>query len=203
MMEGYLDVLTALKRRNINASFAADKEAAAAVVLDMIPDNCSVGIGGSITVETLQLEDALREKGCTVFWHWRAKGPDAVDNTRRYAMSADVYLCSTNALTEDGRLINIDGTGNRVAAMIFGPRQVIIIAGKNKIVKNVEDGLDRIKKSACPPNARRLGKRTPCASAECNDCNSPDRMCNVTSIIEGKPSGVEMFVLLVGEALGY
>jgi hypothetical protein len=198
-----VEVLNALQRRRIGALYAADHVEAAAAVLEMIPDRCIVGIGGSVTIQSLQLEEALAEKGCTVYWHWRVQGPEAMNRARRNAMSADIYLSSTNALTEDGRLINIDGTGNRVAAMAFGPGRVILVVGKNKLVKTLDEGLERIKTRACPPNARRLGKKTPCAVAECSDCSSPDRMCNITTIIEGRPSGVEMTVLLVDEELGF
>ncbi|MDW7650381.1 MAG: lactate utilization protein [Bacillota bacterium] len=202
MDESVERLLAGLKKRKITASYLEDRKAAREKLLELIPDQCSVGIGGSITIEQLELEDALGEKGCSVYWHWRVPA-EKIKETRRQAGVADVYLSSTNAVTEDGVLINIDGFGNRVASMVFGPQKVIIVAGINKIVGDVHEGLVRIKRDACTQNARRLQRKTPCASGECTDCSSPERMCNVTTIIEGKPNGVEMVVLLVGKSLGY
>ncbi|HHW91522.1 MAG TPA: LUD domain-containing protein, partial [Firmicutes bacterium] len=116
----------------------------------------------------------------------------------------EFYLASSNALTEDGRLVNIDGTGNRVMGMVYGPRRVILVVGSNKLAGSLEAALERIHREACPPNARRLKLQTPCAATgECNDCSSPDRMCKVTTIIEGKPGATDLEVILVGEKLGY
>jgi hypothetical protein len=197
-------LLDSLLGRGIPCSFANDKNAAKAEVLKLINDNSTVGIGGSMTIKQLELGKPLLDKGCEIFWHWEAKDASEADHMRRQAMVAHYYLCSTNAVTLDGRLVNIDGTGNRVAAMVFGPRKVIIVAGINKIADDYESAMDRIKTEACPPNARRLKKDTPCAALdECTDCNSPDRMCNVTTIIEGKPNQVDMHVLIVGEPMGY
>ena len=116
-----------------------------------------------------------------------------------------LFLLSANALTEDGRLVNIDGNGNRVAASINGPRQVCYVVGRNKIVAGgVDDAIARIKRCACPPNCRRLGKKTPCAATGvCADCDSPDRICKVTVVFDRKPTGVACEVVLVDEDLGY
>lgn len=197
------ELISVLAKRRMEASYAANREDAARVVLEMIPDNATVGIGGSISVQELNILAALKQKGCTVYWHWLANGPEEINKTRRLAMTADVYLSGTNALTEDGILINVDGFGNRVASMVFGPKKVIVIAGQNKITKDIHEGLQRIKKHACTANARRLNRKTPCASRECTDCNSPERMCNITTLIEGRPNGVQMHVLLVGEPMGF
>ncbi|EEG79135.1 lactate utilization protein [Dethiobacter alkaliphilus] len=203
MQENIKVVLQALKKRGISCSYAADKEQALGELSGLVAKGCSVGIGGSMTVQELDVESVLKERGCRVFWHWRVK-QEEVQETLRQAMLADVYLSSTNAITLDGRLVNVDGRGNRVASMIFGPEKVVIIAGKNKIVNDLEATLDRIKKVACPQNARRLQLETPCAETDnCTDCSSAERMCNVTTIIEGNPNGVKMHVLLVGENLGF
>ncbi len=196
--------LKALKKRHINAQYVENTEQARGKISAMVSNNSTVGIGGSVTVQELDLENLLLNKDCIVFWHWHGTNQEEQDAIRRKAMNADVYICSSNALTHDGKLVNIDGTGNRVGAMVFGPRRVIMIVGVNKLTKNLDTAIERIKTKACPPNARRLKKKTPCAETDqCHDCSSPQRMCNVTSIIEGKPGSIDMNVLIVGEELGY
>ena len=113
-------------------------------------------------------------------------------------------MCSSNALTTDGRLVNIDGTGNRAAGLIYGPHEVVVIVGKNKIVTGLDEAMDRIKRDACPTNARRLGLDTPCArTGQCHDCRTAARMCNVTFILEAPTRPVKAFhVLIVKEDLG-
>jgi len=203
MDERIIGLMEALKKRRIASSYAVNRKEAAAKLLSLIPANSVVGIGGSLTVQELNVEDALREKGCQVHWHWRVS-KEEMETARRKAMTADIYMCSANAITADGRLVNIDGTGNRVAAMVYGPKKVIIVAGKNKITEDLESALRRIKDTACPQNARRLRKETPCATTNrCNDCKSDDRMCNVTTIIEGNPNMLELHVLVVGENMGF
>ena len=119
-------------------------------------------------------------------------------------LGCDLFFTSTNALTLKGHLVNIDATGNRVGAMVFGPRRVIVVAGANKIATDLEAALARVKTFACPPNARRLGFDTPCAhTGLCTDCNSPQRICRVTTIIERQPRATDLAVCLVNEDLGY
>ena len=204
MEKGYTEVVEALERRGIKAAFIPTKEEARRVLLGKIPAGASVGIGGSMSIQELGIEEELAAKGCEVFWHWRAPRPERVNPLRRRALTCDFYLASTNAITGDGRLVNIDGTGNRVMGMVYGPPRVILVAGINKLSGDLEGALDRVRREACPPNARRLKLKTPCAATgECNDCNTPDRMCKVVTIIEGKPGETELEVLLVGEKLGY
>ncbi|MGI6144096.1 MAG: lactate utilization protein [bacterium] len=204
MEEKYAQVVAALQRRGIKAIFVPDRERARQELLDRIPAGASVGIGGSMTIQELDVEESLTAKGCEVVWHWRAPSPELVGPLRRRALGCEFYLASSNALTEDGRLVNIDGTGNRVMGMVYGPRRVILVVGSNKLAGSLEAALERIHREACPPNARRLKLQTPCAATgECNDCSSPDRMCKVTTIIEGKPGATDLEVILVGEKLGY
>ena len=163
----------------------------------------SVGIGGSATVRDMKLAEALQENGNEVYWHWLV-AKEAKQAARDKALNADVYMCSSNALTTDGRLVNIDGTGNRAAGLIYGPHEVIVIVGKNKIVGSLDEAVERIKRDACPTNARRLGLDTPCAkTGKCYDCRTAARMCNVTYIHEGPTRPVKAFhVLIVKEDLG-
>lgn len=194
-----------LTRRGFIAHHFATGEEAARFVLESIPAGRSVGIGGSMTVKTLRLDERLTEKGCPVSWHWTAENkPEAL----RRAQQAEVYLSSANAIDEEGVLYNIDGTGNRVSALSFGPGEVFVIAGANKRVEGGEKAaIERIKTQACGRNARRLGLNTPCAKLNrCvgeGGCASPQRMCNVVQKLERAPGGRAFHVVLVDEALGY
>jgi L-lactate utilization protein LutB len=120
-------------------------------------------------------------------------------------MQADFFIASSNAVTEDGALVNTDGTGNRIAAMFFGPKKVIIVAGVNKLVPDLEAAMKRIKDVAAPLNAKRLGLKTPCAKTEnCYDCSSHERICKITAVMDAPSSHTEkVYVILVGEELGY
>ena len=161
----------------------------------------TIGFGGSVTLRELGLYERLAARN-QVFWHWKQ---DADAQAR--SAGAEVYLLSANAVSETGALVNIDGTGNRVASMLFGHAHVILIAGVNKLTPDRESAWQRAKHIAAPLNARRLSCRTPCALADpprCHDCQSPDRICNASVILEKKPGGIEKFeVLLVNEPLGY
>lgn len=195
--------INALRKNKIEACYYEDSETALHALLKEISEKATVGVGGSVTVNNLEIPQKLAARGNKVFFHWLESEPERKAEARRNAGRADVYLSSTNALTEQGQLVNIDGVGNRVSSMIFGPRKVIIICGVNKIVENVDEALKRIKSTAYQ-NARRLNLATPCAiTGECNDCDSPQRMCNVTTIIERKPGETELKVVIIGEEVGF
>lgn len=191
-----------LNERGFLADVAKTPEEAKTLILNYIGDR-SVGIAGSATVRDLGLYEALTECGNEVFWHWKVEKPQ-VEETRIKAIGADVYLCSSNAVTEDGRLVNIDGTGNRLAGMIYGPKTVILAVGRNKVVKDYDEAIARIKRDACPGNARRQGFQTPCAlTGECHDCRPPARMCNVTAITEYPSRRHEAYrIILIDEDMG-
>lgn len=174
-----------------------------AALLNEIPEGAIVGFGGSMTLQDTGIYEALTERGNKTLWHWKTE-PEKRGAVCKEALFADVYLSSANALLEDGEILNIDGNGNRVAAMFYGPKKVILVIGKNKIAKTYEEGLERIRTVACPQNARRLNRNTPCATLNrCTDCSSPDRMCTVTSLIEKKPPTMTYKIFLVNEELGY
>lgn len=197
------NTLKALKKNGFKARYFEDSKSAAKTLLEEISVTDKVGIGGSMTIKELGLPDALLQRGNTVYFHWLETTPEGMDNARRNASTADVYLTSTNALTEKGQLVNIDGTGNRVSAMVFGPKKVYVVCGINKLVDDVDGAIKRIKDNAYK-NARRLNLKTPCAITEkCNDCDSPQRMCNVTTIIEKKTNKIDIEVMIIGESLGY
>ena len=149
--------------------------------------------------------DALRAKSdIHLIDRNTAKTPEETKQMYRDAFSADTYFMSTNAITLDGELINIDGNGNRVAALIYGPDQVIIVAGLNKVTANVEDGIRRVRNCATPPNCIRLNKKTPCAATgRCADCLSPEGICNQIVITRRSGNPDRIKVILIGESLGY
>lgn len=180
--------------------FETAAEAAAAI--DAAIDGRTVGFGGSVTLEQLGLFDRLGTHN-TVFWHWRQSAAEA----RQASMTAQVYLLSANAIAETGQIVNIDGTGNRVSAALYGHERVMFVAGVNKLAPDLPAAIARAKNIAAPLNARRLGCKTPCALSEpmrCHDCASPTRICNVTAVIDRPPRSIQqMDIILIGEPLGY
>jgi len=200
--------LVALRKNDFDAMYIPTKKEVLAKALELIPSDALVGVGGSVTIRELGLLEILKRRGNEVADHWEAwhkkLAPEEVMKIRRRLLNSDVLLTSTNALTETGHLVNIDHAGQRVAAMIFGPKKVIIIAGINKIVRDVDEALKRIKNVAAPMNAKRLNMNVPCAvTGICSDCDSQDRICNVTTIIERKPVHTNVIVILLREELGY
>lgn len=170
-------------------------------LLDNLKIDETVGIGGSVTIQDIKIYESLKDRGNKVHWHWKAEDKSSALYN---AINSDVYISSTNALTEDGKIVNMDGTGNRVASMIYGHQDVYLVVGKNKICKDYDAAIDRIENIAAPKNAVRLGLDTPCAhTGKCNDCDSADRICNVETIIHRNPNGTKINIYLVNEELGY
>lgn len=203
MNEMISNTIQALKKNNFQVEYFEDTNSLVEGLLTVVKKDEVVGIGGSMTIKGLGIAEKLMERGNKVEWHWLEKTPEGVREARINQMHSDVYLTSTNALTQRGQLVNIDGTGNRVASMIFGPKKVIVVCGVNKIVSNLEAAMERIKEAAFK-NAERLKLNTPCAvKGECFECSSPQRICNVTTIIDKKPSETEMLIMIVNENLGY
>lgn len=176
--------------------------AEAADYLDSAIDNTSVGFGGSVTLEQMGLYERL-ERHDRVNWHWRptVDGADA----RQAAMTAEHYITSVNGLAETGELINIDGTGNRVASTLYGHKKVWFVVGRNKLAPTYEEALWRARNIAAPKNAQRLGRKTPCAvkADHCYDCKSPERICRGLVVLWEAIGSMEMEVVFVDEALGY
>ncbi|MEI3331022.1 lactate utilization protein [Neopoerus faecalis] len=176
--------------------------AEAADYLDSAIDNTSVGFGGSVTLEQMGLYERL-ERHDRVNWHWRptVDGADA----RQAAMTAEHYITSVNGLAETGELINIDGTGNRVASTLYGHKKVWFVVGRNKLAPTYEEALWRARNIAAPKNAQRLKRKTPCAvkADHCYDCKSPERICRGLVVLWEAIGSMEMEVVLVDEALGY
>lgn len=204
--EVIVKVIESLKKNEMEGLYFPTAAEAKDEVLRRIPPGAKVGIGGSVTLREMGLLEALEKRGDEVYDHWK----EGLSKERRQEVGkkhqrSDFFLTSTNALTLDGKLINVDATGNRVASMIFGPERVMVIAGVNKIVKNLNEGLARVKKVAAPRNCQRRKDPTPCAQdLVCRNCDTPARLCRVTTIIERRPWGIKEFaVILVGEELGY
>ena len=179
-----------LKRRGFEAVGVATKAEALALVLKEAEAAESVGWGGSESVKEIGARDALVASGKEI---------------RDHQTSMDLFLLSANAVTSDGVIVNIDGTGNRIAASIYGPKRVVYVIGRNKVVNGgVLEAIARAKRCACPPNCRRLAKKTPCAeTGVCADCTSPDRICKVTAIFDRAPTRTPTLAILVDEDLGY
>ncbi len=183
-------LVESLKKRGFEAEYAATREDAVRLVLAEAVGAESVGWGGSETVKELGLREAMADAGKEI---------------RDHQIEMDLFLLSANAVTLDGRIVNIDGRGNRVAASISGPKRVVYLIGRNKIVDGgIDAAICRIKRFACAPNCRRLGKRTPCAeTGVCADCDSPDRICKVTVVFDRKPTGISAKVIVIDTDLGY
>ncbi len=162
----------------------------------------TVGIGGSMTLLDMGIYERLQENN-DVAWHWKTPGPE----TLAKAAAAQVYLTSVNGIAETGEIINIDGTGNRVAATLYDREKVYLVAGVNKVAPTYEEALWRARNIAAPLNARRLNRKTPCALKEemkCYDCKSPERICNGLTVLWRKLGGVkECELVLIGQELGY
>lgn len=201
--ENYDRFVNELESRGFTVHSAQTGEEAKEIVLKLI-GAAFVGCGGSMTVSSLDLPAALRQQGSQVYFHWEVDPEDRPAIFSK-ASAADWYLCSANAITADAKILNIDGNGNRVSAMFNGPSKVVLVVGKNKYAENVSEGYRRIKEVACVKNAQRFGLQTPCAlTGKCVDCKSPQRLCNITTMIEAKPKFVqEMHIVLVDENLGY
>lgn len=202
--ERALRCVEALKKNGFTAYFAETKEEAKKLVMAEIPEKATVGFGGSVTVRDLDLPKALQEAGHTTFDHWDfSKTPSEKAEARDAQVTSGVFVSSSNALTETGALVNIDGSGNRVGSMIFGPKISIVICGYNKLVSGIPEAIERIRKYAAPVNFRRLNLDTPCQKGtDCQEC-SP-KSCRVTTIIEAPPGAKTKFVVIVvNEKLGF
>jgi len=194
----------ALKKNNFEALYVSDSKVALEEVMKQIPDGATVGVGGSVTLAQVGLLDALKNRKVQLIWPFQQTRSDEERlKLIRRSFSSDVFLSSTNAVTEDGKLFNVDASGNRVGAMLIGPKKTIIICGVNKIVKDLEAAEKRVREWTAPQNAKRLNRKTPCVeTGVCGDCSSPDRICNIYVTLAKKPARTEVVIILVGENLG-
>jgi L-lactate utilization protein LutB len=195
----------ALKKNAFEAQYVNDEETARAEVLNLIPKEAKVGVGGSMTMRQIGVLDTLEKKGNVIYDHWKpGLSPEDVLKIRRAHLTCDVFLTSANAITLEGMLVSTDGAGNRVGAMMFGPGKVIVVAGANKVVNDLHSAFRRIKEVVTPQVVKDMGLEIPCAvTGFCSDCNSPMRACRATVILERKPFFSDIHVLIVGKDLGF
>lgn len=198
-------VIENLERNNMNGYYVKSKEEVIEKIEELIGEGQVVGCGGSMTLFECGVIDHLRS-GRYEFLDRYKEGlsREEIKNVFRQSFFADAYVSSTNALTEDGELYNVDGTGNRVAAMIYGPDKVIVVCGYNKIVKNVHEAIERNKSISAPANAIRLNRKTPCAKVGyCMECKSEERICCEYTLIKRQIVKGRIHVIIIGEEAGY
>ncbi|MCL2230225.1 MAG: lactate utilization protein [Treponema sp.] len=198
-------VIKALKSRNFDAYYFDDCEDAAQKIISLVPKEHQVSWGGSKTLTELGIQEKLAAAGYNLLDRDKAASPEERLEIMRRALLCDTYLTGTNAISEDGWLVNIDGNGNRAAAMIYGPKQVIIAAGINKVAKNHKDALCRARNIAAPLNIKRFPNlQPPCSkNGKCADCLSPDTICSFfVSTRFCKPAG-RIKIVLIGKTLGF
>ncbi len=196
-------VVEALKKRHFEAFYVSSKEEAVKKAMEIIPQSDSIGWGGSFSIDEIGLKAELEKCGHKMIDRDLAKTPEERRKLMVEALCCDTFLMSSNAITEDGQLFNIDGVANRVAALCFGPKSVVIVAGMNKVVPNLDAAYHRVRGFSAPANAQRFEINTPCKiTGECANCMSEDCICNqfVTTRL-CKPAG-RIKVILVGEDLG-
>lgn len=192
-----------LIKHGFQAYYIPDRQKAVQAIMDLVPPEATISFGSSETLAQLGILDHLSTVGNQLTLNPQDKG-NARLSGRRKGLTADCFLTSVNAMTMDGRLVNIDATGNRIASMVFGPQKVIIVAGVNKIVENLDAAIARARNVAAVTNAKKLGVNVPCLKmGRCIDCDSPERICKITVILDRCPTSTLIHVLVVGEDLGY
>lgn len=200
-------VIQAMARQNIEARYFSSREEAIAAICKMIPKGATVGLGGSTTIVESGLVDALRGLDINLLDRYR----EGVTSQQQFDMriqglTSDVFIASSNAVTMDGKLVNEDGLGNRVASMIFGPEKVILMVGCNKIVRTLDEAISRIKNICAPFNSIRFNVDTPCGRlgfCDPDNCTPPKRICSQIAIIESNAMAGRLNVIFVGEDLGF
>jgi hypothetical protein len=195
----------ALQKNGFDAVYVSTAEEAAQRVMAFIASGNTVGFGGSMTIKALGIADRAQELGAVVLDH-NAPGlsPEKKLEILRSQLTCDVFISSSNAVTLEGYLVNVDGNGNRVAALTFGPKKTLVVVGTNKIVRNLQEAQDRIETLASPMNNKRLDKPNPCVkTGTCQDCALETRICRAYQVLRRRPSLSDFTVIVVGTALGF
>ena len=200
-----MKTVEALRKNRFDSTFFETRDETAKAVMEFISPGMKVAFGGSQTAKQLNLQQLVTDKGAIVLDHNAAGLTDEEKiEVMRQQQVCDVFICSSNAISLQGELFNIDGHGNRVAAMSFGPRRVIVVAGINKLVPDEEAAWQRIRTIAAPINFKRLNRPNPCAKhGVCMNCNLPTRGCNIYVATRRRPSLTEFSVFIVNESLGF
>lgn len=198
-------IIKNLEKRNMTAYYCEDVASCREKVLELIPEGSVISWGGSMSIHECGVPQALKDRGdCEVLDRTKYTTPEQQKEFAVKTFLSDYFLMSTNAITLDGELVNIDGNGNRVASLIYGPKHVVVITGMNKVVPDVKQGFDRVRNIASPPNTIRLGKNTPCANTgKCGDCMSPECICNQIVVTRRSREKERIIVILVNENLGF
>ena len=195
----------ALEKRNYQVYVVESPEGAVEKLKEIMDKGSTVSVGGSVTLSESGVMELLKNGDYNFLDRYKEglTGED-IEKLYRECFFADYYITSSNAITQDGELVNLDGTGNRVAAMIFGPKKVVVVAGINKIVKNLDDAYERVRNQAAPINCKRLNRKTPCTEVgRCMDCASPDRICNHYVVTYRQKAPGRGIVILIKQQMGY
>jgi L-lactate utilization protein LutB len=197
--------IKALNDNNMNGYLVYSKEELIDKIKELVDENSVVAVGGSMSLEETGVLDHLRSERYNFLDRYKpGLTAEEVNKIFRDSFSADAFFASSNAVTEDGKLYNVDGNGNRVAAMMFGPTKVILVVGVNKIVKNVDEAIKRNKEISAPANAKRLNKSTPCTKVGyCIDCKSNEKICRQYSLIASQGRKDRIHVIFLNEEIGY
>ena len=199
------DVCAALRKNGFEAHYVATGAEALELIARSVKPGMTVGFGGSMSLKDMGAPERVRALGAEVLDH-DAPGINQEQELelRRAQLTCDLFLSSSNAVTLDGEIVNVDGTGNRVAALAFGPKKTIVVVGSNKIVRNLNEARDRIETTASPMNNKRLERPNPCVKAgTCQDCQGKTRICRVYQVLRRRPLHSDFTVIVVGEPLGY
>lgn len=199
----FTDLKRNLESKGYSVSVFEKKEDAANYINEQVNQK-SIGLGGSVTIHEMNLFEILSSHN-VVYWHDKKPDDMTIMETRTAASRAEVYISSVNAISEAGEIVNIDNTGNRVAAISYGPAKIYLVIGSNKVTADLERAIYRARNIASPLNAKRLNRKTPCAvkGDRCYDCNSPERICRNLSVLWNKPTGADYEVILIEEKLGF
>ena len=195
----------ALKKNGFDAEYVETAAQAAEKVASFLKSGASVGFGGSMSVRSLGIQDKAAAASCELLDH-NAPGLDPAEKGKilRRQLTCELFVSSSNAVTMDGQIVNVDGTGNRVAALSFGPAKTVVVVGVNKLVRDMDEAFNRIELYASPMNNKRLDRPNPCVkTGECMDCDGDTRICRVYQVLRKRPLGTDFTVIVVGEALGY
>ncbi|MBR6403122.1 MAG: lactate utilization protein [Eubacterium sp.] len=197
-------VIKGLKSRHMNGYYAETKEKALELALKMIPEGSTIGWGGSMSIAEIGLRQAVLDGNYTVFDRGSAKDEAEKKEIDKNVYGCDYYLTSTNAITEDGILVNLDGNSNRVASIAYGPEHVIMIVGMNKVARDVDAAVYRVRNEAAPVNSQRFQNPTPCVkTGVCGNCKSPDSICCNMLITRLERHPDRIHVILVNDNLGF
>jgi hypothetical protein len=194
-----------LKKHGFDAHLFGSAREATRFVVETVSQMETFGFGGSDTTRSLGILEELKARGKVVYDHWEPglSGKQDLD-IRRHQSQADCFLCSANAVSLSGEVVNVDGIGNRTSSMAFGPKKVVILVGMNKVTPDLDSAIRRVKEVAAPMRAKSLNMETPCAKTGiCSDCNAPQRICRITTILHRKPMLTDVAVVLINESLGF